>query len=1075
MTSIFLSYRRKPSAILAQLLARDLKAKGIEVYLDVDRMEAAGEFPTRLLQAIESADVVICLVGESTFDSEWVQREIEHASRQGKPLIPVFQESYAPIPLEQAPTPFIKALLEHDGVYVFDQKNVYLDTAVNTLAQMVEKTASWRSQPTETAPGGPPVSLNIDALAGQRFGQYELREMLGMGGMGVVYRGYQSGLRRDVAVKILPPTLASQPQFTERFAREAQMAAGLEHAHIVPIYDYGNVGGLSFVVMRMLTGGSLTERIAFWQKQEGAQVGLAEVAKMIRDLAAALDYAHSRGVIHRDIKASNVMFDDQGSAFLVDFGIARLVGSTTGLTNTGTAMGTPSYMAPEQWRGESVTPATDQYALGVMVYSLITGRLPFEAPTPYALMHKHLTEIPAPPSTWRDDVPEGLHHILLRAMAKNPGERYPSVRDFAEDFASVVRDLPAAETGFFTAPLPTRPNASPEARLGMTPPPARPVTPGGSAVRTARDVSVNTPTALDGPTAPPTPTPKPLPSSAPVIESPAPSAPVPLASGGKGRSPIIPILIGMVLVLAAAGAFLLFTNIQQQAAEQATQTVIAAAATDTAVQIAGLTATATQWTATPTASATHTPTATATSTPSATATATLTATATPTPTPSATHTPTATATPTATPTPSSTPTLTPSVTPSLTQTATRTLTPTLEPVGAARATRAAIQTATATLWTKTPTPDATQTLVAALTDLFEEDLTATATLWTPTPTATPSHTPTATATATATPTPTATVTPSPTRTLAPTLIAGCPGSLASRLFVGVVGVVLADDPTPVNVRNQPSTRGTRIAQLPPGSTFTVLEGPTCADGFAWFQVAFANGGRVGWLAEGSERYFVGPVSGPGITPVAIVPTVPPRTAPVLERQCTLLLEDNFEAGFSPNDWFQDTGEGNRSNERIISGAYELRLNFAEEGQNESLTWGSLRGFTFRSARVEAVIRTDTFTGSTIRTGIWLRYQDANNFLAFLIRENGSFYVGRYQNAYLDLLPWQQSDAIRTGNGAVNTLRVDIVGDEFTFYINGVFVGSINDGTWPEGRFAFFGSTRNPPASFALDYIRFCQL
>jgi len=206
-------------------------------------------------------------------------------------------------------------------------------------------------------------------------------------------------------------------------------------------------------------------------------------------------------------------------------------------------------------------------------------------------------------------------------------------------------------------------------------------------------------------------------------------------------------------------------------------------------------------------------------------------------------------------------------------------------VGAARATRAAIQTATATLWTKTPTPDATQTLVAALTDLFEEDLTATATLWTPTPTATftptptSSNTPTATVTPSATLTPSFTPTPSPTRTLAPTVIAGCPGSLASRLFVGVVGVVLADDPTPVNVRNQPSTRGTRIAQLPPGSTFTVLEGPTCADGFAWFQVAFANGGRVGWLAEGSERYFVGPVSGPGITPVAVVPTVPPRTAP----------------------------------------------------------------------------------------------------------------------------------------------------------------------------------------------------
>lgn len=300
----------------------------------------------------------------------------------------------------------------------------------------------------------------------------------------------------------------------------------------------------------------------------------------------------------------------------------------------------------------------------------------------------------------------------------------------------------------------------------------------------------------------------------------------------------------------------------------------------------------------------------------------------------------------------------------------------------------------------------------------------------------------------------------------------CPGALPSRLKLGGNGVVLADDPTPVNVRNQPSLAGIRIAQLLPGSIFSVLEGPTCADGLAWFQVAFANGGRVGWLAEGSDVYFVRPLTDE-FSPI-IEATLTPNM-PKLTQDCNVILEDDFVGGVSPNDWFQDMNENNRSNESIISGAYELRLNFAEEGQNESLTWGSLRGFTFRSARVESVIRTDTFSGSTIRTGIWLRYQDANNFLAFLIRENGSFYVGRYQNAYLDLLPWQQSDAIQIGDGAVNTLRVDIVDDEFSFFINGIFVGSITDTTWPEGRFGFFGSTRNPPTSFALDYVRFCEL
>ncbi len=464
MPSVFISYRRKPSAILAQLILKDLKEQGIEVYLDIERMENAGNFPTRLFQAIEASDVFVCLLGEGTLESEWVQYEIEHAQKLKKPMIPVFQETFTPLPLEQAPNQAIKTLLEHDGVYIFDVKNVYVPQAVEALARMIENTAAWLMASTpNTPPPQPILSINIETLAGQKFGQYEVKDLLGLGGMSAVYRAYQESLMRDVALKVLPPSFASQPASVERFLREARTSAALEHAHIVPVYDYGNVGGLSFVVMRLLSGGSLAERLALTNETDWPLPSLGETVYILKRLAAALDYAHSRGVIHRDIKANNIMFDDQGSPFIVDFGIAKLTHAVNALTGTGVAMGTPLYMAPEQWRGESVTPATDQYAMGVVAYAAITGHLPFEAPTPYALMHKHINEEPLPPQVWRADLPESVKGVLDQAMAKNPRDRFPSVKDFAAAFESAIADLDEPRTDFFIRPLPAKtvPEVSP--------------------------------------------------------------------------------------------------------------------------------------------------------------------------------------------------------------------------------------------------------------------------------------------------------------------------------------------------------------------------------------------------------------------------------------------------------------------------------------------------------------------------------------------------------------------------------------------------------------------------------------
>ncbi len=466
MTSIFISYRRQPSAMLATLLARELQARDFEVYVDTQRLDSAGAFPDRLKDGIETSDVFICLVGDTTFESEWVLEEVKTALHYGKPMIPVFQESYQ----QGAATPntVFKQLLDYDGILIFDVKNVYIDQSIDVLARMIENTAS-QLQKSSIATTTPNPNINLKDLAGQVLGQYELTTLLGMGGMGAVYEATQASLNRSVAIKVLSPALAAEAGYAERFSREAQVAAALEHPNIVPVYDYGSDNGLSYVVMRHLTGGSLADRL-----EKGEPPSLAETVHIIERLAAALDYAHSQGIVHRDIKSSNVMFDEHNTPFLVDFGIAKLLGATSALTGTGVMMGTPLYMAPEQWRSEGITAETDQYALGVLTYGLLTGHMPFAATTPFALMQQHLNEAPPPPTTYRADLPTGLQQVVDRALAKEPGERYPSVRAFAEALATAASGEAITPPPMSTPP-PTQPTLHSEPTrvdLPSTPSPA---------------------------------------------------------------------------------------------------------------------------------------------------------------------------------------------------------------------------------------------------------------------------------------------------------------------------------------------------------------------------------------------------------------------------------------------------------------------------------------------------------------------------------------------------------------------------------------------------------------------------
>ncbi len=324
--------------------------------------------------------------------------------------------------------------------------------------------------------------MTLQSLVGQTFGHYQLTELLGMGGMGAVYRAHQQSLNREIAIKVLEPSLAVDSSYQERFTREAQVAASLEHPNIVPLYDYGTHDSYSYVAMRLLGGGSLADRLNEQQAGTRPPPSLAQVARLLGQLASALDYAHKRGVIHRDIKPANVMFDEQGRPYLVDFGIAKLLEATTMLTQSGQIMGTPAYMPPEQWLDQQVTAASDQYSLAVLTYQMVTGHLPYYANGggPFAMMHKHVREMPKPMREWRPDVPEAVEATILRAMAKQAADRYPTVTAFAQAFTKAVKEgeaLPPSQ-GIPTVVLPPTDEVAPPtptsaATAPLTKPPRR--------------------------------------------------------------------------------------------------------------------------------------------------------------------------------------------------------------------------------------------------------------------------------------------------------------------------------------------------------------------------------------------------------------------------------------------------------------------------------------------------------------------------------------------------------------------------------------------------------------------------
>jgi predicted Ser/Thr protein kinase len=272
----------------------------------------------------------------------------------------------------------------------------------------------------------------------EQIGRYVVLAELGRGGFGKVYRVRDSNLNREVALKVLYAQMLVDPTLVERFRREAQVVANLDHPHIVPIYDYGDIEDRLGLVMKLLPGGSLAKRI-----DEGP-LPWEEVVRLTGQVATALDYAHERGLVHRDIKPANVLLDDEGNAVLGDFGLVRaLEGSQLTVSLSGGVLGTPAYIAPEVWDGMEATPLTDIYALACVVYEMIVGEQLFDATNMSGVIARHLREREFP-ETWPEGTPAGIERVLGRALAIDPAARYPSAGAFVAALAELGAD-PLAE------------------------------------------------------------------------------------------------------------------------------------------------------------------------------------------------------------------------------------------------------------------------------------------------------------------------------------------------------------------------------------------------------------------------------------------------------------------------------------------------------------------------------------------------------------------------------------------------------------------------------------------------------
>lgn len=258
---------------------------------------------------------------------------------------------------------------------------------------------------------------------GSALGSYKILGRIGRGGMATVYRAYHPALDRYVAIKALPDFFAEDTQYRERFQQEARSVARLKHPNILEIYDFGYEDGVAYLVLELVEAGTLGDRL-------GRPMELRDAVGILDQIGGALDYAHRQGILHRDIKPSNILLNVDGTPVLADFGLAKMAGSMHRLTTSGTVMGTPEYMSPEQAADEPLTPASDLYSFAVVAYEMLTGRVPFQADTPAATLLCHVTKQVPPTRELRGELSAHIESVLTRALAKRPEERYPTAAAF---------------------------------------------------------------------------------------------------------------------------------------------------------------------------------------------------------------------------------------------------------------------------------------------------------------------------------------------------------------------------------------------------------------------------------------------------------------------------------------------------------------------------------------------------------------------------------------------------------------------------------------------------------------------
>ena len=282
----------------------------------------------------------------------------------------------------------------------------------------------------------------MSKLVGHNLGGYQLVERLGRGGMAEVYKGYHSKTKRYAAIKILHAHLGNAPEMVERFKLEARAIGKLQHPHIMRLVDFDVTNDLYYMVLQYLEGYDLREYL-----RSKKILPVAEALYLMAQLVDALEYAHHKGMLHRDIKPANIMFADESytHAVLTDSGLARLL-DETGLTISGTRLGTPAYMSPEGAQGDKVDERADIYSLGVILYEMVTGRIPYEGQTPYAMLLKQIHDPLPPPRSLKPDLPLIIEALLLKALAKEPTERYQSATAFKKAIAEAELALTGKQT-----------------------------------------------------------------------------------------------------------------------------------------------------------------------------------------------------------------------------------------------------------------------------------------------------------------------------------------------------------------------------------------------------------------------------------------------------------------------------------------------------------------------------------------------------------------------------------------------------------------------------------------------------